>query len=140
MSKQDDAKRLLTPEKPTFLITFGEGGRLDARAMAVVEAEGLKTIWMMTGKSSDKFRQLSENQNCLLYATDLEDSQDYLELRLWGRMELLDDAETRTRVWRDDYGCYFPEGKNDPNLVVLKFTTESGVMQTQSGKEKLNLA
>jgi len=140
MSKQNEAKRLLTPDKPVFLITFGDDGRLDARAMAVVETDGLKTIWMMTGKSSDKYRQLSENQNCLLYATDLEDGQDYLELRLWGRMELLDDLETRTRFWRDDYGCYFPEGQNDPNLVVLKFSTESGVMQTQAGKEKLNPA
>lgn len=139
MSRQDEAKRLLTPEKPVFLITLGENSRMDARAMAVAGTEGLKTVWMMTGKSSDKYRQLSKNQNCLLYVTDLEDDQDYLELRLWGRMELLDDPETRARFWRDDYSCYFPEGQNDPNLVVLKFVTESGILQTQNGKEKLNL-
>ena len=138
MSKEQEAQRLLGPEKATFLVTTGEDGRPDVRAMAVVEAEGLKTIWMMTGKCSDKYRQLSKNPACLIYATELADTADYLELRLWGTMELLDDAASRARAWRDDYACYFPEGQADPNLCVLKFTADSGMLQTRAGKEKIS--
>lgn len=137
MSKRNEAERLLKEGKVIFLITDGEGGRPDARAMAAVENEGLKTIWMATGKCSDKYRQLSRNQNCMIYATDFEDDANYLELRLWGRMELLDDAESRSRAWRAEYACYFPEGQADPNLCILKFTAESGVLQTSEGKESL---
>lgn len=139
MSKQKEAERLLESGKAIFLVTTGEDGRPDARAMAPVEAEGLKTIWMMTGKCSDKFRQLSKQADCMIYATDPDDTQNYLELRLWGRMELLDDQASRARAWRDEYTCYFQEGKDDPNLCVLKFTADSGTLQSQSGKEKLAL-
>ncbi|UQZ90404.1 hypothetical protein C4J81_14790 [Deltaproteobacteria bacterium Smac51] len=138
MSKLKEVERLLGPDKPTFLITTGEDGRPDARAMAVIETEGLKTLWMMTGKQCDKFKQLSREPKCLIYATDFEDDQEYQELRLWGRMELLDDAASKERVWRDYYKCYFPGGKDDPNLCVLKFTADSGMLQTKAGKEKLS--
>lgn len=139
MNGQDEAVRLLSPEKVAYLVTTGEDDRPDVRAMAVIEAEGLKTIWMITGKGSDKYRQLSKNPNCLIYATDLEDTSSYLELRLWGRMELLDDAESIDRAWRDEYAAYFPGGKNDPNLCVLKFIANSGLLQTAMGKEKVAL-
>lgn len=138
MSKQDEAQKLLNPERTaTYLVTIDEEGRPDARAMAVVTAEGLKTIWMMTCKLSEKYRQLSKNPQCMLYATDLEDKEGYLELRLWGRMELLDDAETKNRIWLDAYLPYFPGGKDDPNLGILKFTTEEATLQTLDGKEEL---
>jgi len=137
MSKQSEATRLLAPEKAVFLVTMDESGRPDARAMAVVMHEEFKTIWMMTGKSSDKYQELSRNPNCMLYATEMEDTENYLELRLWGRVELLDDAESRAKTWREDYSCYFPGGKDDPDLCVMKFTANSGTVQTLAGKEKL---
>ncbi len=134
----EGSKRLLEPGKPVFLVTIGEDGQPNVRAMATVNVEGL-CIWMLTGKSSDKYRELLRRPESMLYATDLEDGAGYLELRLWGRMELLDDAASRAQAWRDEYRCYFPGGQDDPNLGVLKFTADSGVLQTQAGKEKLTL-
>ncbi len=135
----EQAMRLLEPGKPVFLVTAGEDGRPDARAMSAVKAESIKTIWMLTGKSSDKYRELARRPECMLYATDLEDGEGYLELRLWGRMELVDDEASRALAWRDEYLGYFPGGKDDPDLGVLKFMADSGVLQTQTGKEKLTL-
>lgn len=139
MDKNTEAERLLAPMRAIFVVTSGEDGRPDARAMSPVRHDGLKTVWMLTGKCSDKYRQLSRDPDCLLYATDLEDTSSYIELRLWGRVELLDDAASRAFAWRDDYQCYFPAGKDDPNLCVLKFTAAAGVLQTRTGKEKLAL-
>lgn len=145
MSRQDEAQRLLGFDKAVFLISINEDGQPDARAMAIGKSDGLKTIWMSTGKDCDKYRQLSKNSSCMLYATDLPDTdnkldaENYLELRLWGRIEILDDADSKALVWRDDYFEYFPSGPSDPNLCVLKFTTDHGMLQTQAGKEKLSL-
>ena len=133
----EKAKRLLEPGKPVFLVTVGVDSRPDTRAMAVVKVDSLSSIWMLTGKNSDKCRELELRPDCMLYATDLEDGPNYLELRLWGRMELLDDQASRAIAWRDDYLCYFPGGKDDQNLCVLKFSADSGVLQTPAGKEKL---
>jgi general stress protein 26 len=135
----EKAKRLLGQGKPVFLITAGEDGRPDARAMSAVQVKSLTRIWMLTGKSSDKYRELVKRPECMLYATELEHGPDYLELRLWGRMELLDDAASRALAWRDEYLDYFPGGKDDPNVCVLKFTADSGMLQSLAGKEKLTL-
>jgi len=139
MNKQQEAQRLLAQDKAIFLVTVGKDGRPDARAMAAVKTEGLKTIWMMTGKCSQKYQELLKNQECLIYATDLEDTESYLELRLWGRIELLDDADTKAHVWHADYAHYFPGGQADPNLIVLKFTADSGRIQTREALENFPL-
>lgn len=135
----EKATHLLAWEKPVFLVSIDEDGRPDARAMSVVKAESCKTTWMVTGKNCDKYRQLAARPECMLYATDIGDGAGYLELRLWGRVEILDDAASRALAWRDEYLAHFPGGQNDPNMCVLKFTADSGVFQTLAGKEKLSL-
>lgn len=139
MSTHDNARRLLEPGKTVFLTTIGDDGLPDVRAMATTRCDEIKTIWMLTGKCSDKYRELSKNPRCLVYATDLEDTESYLEIRLWGEMALLDDKASRALAWQDDYLCYFPGGKDDSNLCVLKFTAASGVVQTRAGKERFTL-
>lgn len=139
MGTKENAGRLIAPGKTVLLVTANGAGQPNARAMMPVGSEGLKTVWMITGKSSDKYRELTRNAQCLIYATDPDDAENYLELRLWGRMELLDDAESRAKTWRDEYLQYFPAGKDDPDLCVLKFTATSGELQTVSGKEKFAL-
>ncbi len=139
MGAKEDAVRLVSPGNTVYLVTVGADGQPDARAMMPVECEGLKTVWMVTGKSCDKSRQLAQNPNCLLYATDPDDTENYLELRLWGSMELLDDAASRARAWREEYLQYFPGGKDDPEVCVLKFTAASAALQTMAGKEKFTV-
>ena len=131
------AERLLGPRSTIFLAVNGDGGFPDVRAMAPTRFEGVGTLWMLTGVDSDKCAELSKDPRCMIYATDLEDTTNYLELRLWGKIELLDDPTSRTFAWLDDYTHYFPGGVDDPNLVVLKFTTDAGVLQTEDGKENL---
>lgn len=139
MGVKEDAKRLVEAGSVVFLVTIGDDGQPDARAMATTGCEGIKTVWLLTGKCSAKYRELSRNPRCLLYATDPDDTETYLELRLWGDMELLDDPASRALAWREEYLCYFPGGKDDPNLCVLKFTATSGTLQTRESKEDFSL-
>lgn len=139
MEARKNAMRLLEPGKTIFLVTAGEDGLPDARAMAPVQCDGDKTVWMLTGKCSDKYRQLSKDPRCLIYATDFDDTEEYHEIRLWGAVEILDDADSRASAWVDDYACYFPAGKDDPNLCVLKFTAASGTVQTRTAKDRFAL-
>ena len=133
------AERLLGPGSTIFLAVNGDGGFPDVRAMAPTRFEGVGTLWMLTGVDSDKCAELSKDPRCMIYATDLEDTEVYLELRLRGTVEILEDAESRAAAWQDDYLCYFPGGKDDLNLRVLKFTAKSGSVQTAEGKEHFEL-
>ncbi len=133
------AERLVAPMGTVFLATNGDGGFPDVRAVSPTRSEGIETIWMLTASCSDKYKELEKDPRCTIYATDLEDTDTYLELRLRGTIELPEDAESRASAWKDEYLCYFPGGKDDPNLRVLKFTTKSGSVQTAEGKEHFEL-
>lgn len=137
MDKMKEAQELLQSMKPIVLATTGEGGRPDARMITAVRSEGLKTVWMLTGKCCEKHRELSENPNCMIYAANQGDTEDYLEIRLWGGVEILDDPASRALTWRDEYAFFFPEGRDDPNLAVLKFTAASGILQTIDDQQTL---
>lgn len=138
MDKMKEAQGLLESGKQIFMATISEGGRPNGRTISSVISEGLTTIWMLTGKSTQKYLELSANPECMIYAAKPGDGEDYLELRLWGRVELFDDAESRASVWRDDYIVYFPGGKDDTDLAVLKFTAASGILQAGSGIQALS--
>lgn len=134
------AERLVAQMCPVYLATNGDGGFPNVRAMSPTRSDGLATLWFLTGADNDKYGELSKDSRCMVYATDPEDTDAYLELRLRGTMEILKDAESRAFAWTtDEYLHYFPGGKDDPNLRVLKFTAKSGSVQTIDSKENFEL-
>jgi general stress protein 26 len=45
---------------------------------------------------------------------------------LVGRIEILQDPESRQRLWRPGCEKYYPLGVTDPDYSVLRFTSEWG--------------
>jgi hypothetical protein len=43
---------------------------------------------------------------------------------LVGTMEVLQDQETKNRIWRDGDDRYYPGGVTDPDYCVLRFTAK----------------
>lgn len=41
-------------------------------------------------------------------------------------MEVLQDSASRKIIWRDGDERYYPQGVNDPDYSVLKFTAQKG--------------
>ena len=135
----ENAKKLLEKMGNIFLITFKEDGMPDARAVSAVKADGFKTIRMLSHASAVKTKEIERDPRCMIYATAMDDDADYAELRLWGRTEILSGREEIDAVWNDAYAAYFPRGKDDPEVRVLKFTTESGQLGTLEGPVALEL-
>ena len=133
------AERLIAPMGTVFLATNGQGGFPDVRAVSPTRVEGAGTLWFLTSECSDKCGELTKDPRCMVYATDMEATETYVELRLWGKMEIFADADSRSLAWKDEYLGYFPGGKDNPGLRVLKFTAKSGAIQTPEGKEYFEL-
>ncbi len=45
---------------------------------------------------------------------------------LRGKMEVLEDQETKNRIFRTGDRIYYSKGVTDPDYCVLKFTAQSG--------------
>lgn len=106
-----------------MLGTNGDNGFPNIKAMLKMENEGLKTVWMSTNTSSRRVGQLRRDPRACLYFIDME---KWMGVMLVGEVELLQDAASRQRLWREGFEKYYSLGVNDPDYTVLRFTARWG--------------
>lgn len=93
------------------------------KGMIKSETDGLKHIWFSTCTSSKRVAQFRENPKACVYAVDFNNWEG---LMLVGYIEILNDPESKQRLWREGCEVYYPLGVSDPNYSVLKFTAQWG--------------
>ena len=91
------------------------------RIMEIQKVEGDLKILFVAHKSSPKMEQIEKNSSVCIVSFNEETVRD---IRLFGKIEVLFDMETKKYVWNDGLEPYFPGGINDPELTVLKFIPE----------------
>lgn len=80
-------------------------------------------LWIATGKSTAKARQLAEDP-----AVDIQwqvAPPDFVHVMVSGTAELLDDTATREHVWKVmdyDLNDFWPEGPATEDFVAIKIT------------------
>ena len=119
----EQAQALAERSGIVMLGTNGDDGTPNIKAMLKMENEGLKTIWMSTNTSSRRVSELRRDPRACLYFVDMEAWEGVM---LVGEMELLQDAESRQRLWREGCERYYPLGVHDPDYTVLRFTAQWG--------------
>ncbi|MFD0717216.1 pyridoxamine 5'-phosphate oxidase family protein [Paenibacillus sp. GCM10027626] len=93
------------------------------KGMYKIEAEGLKTIWFSTNTSSSRVSQFTLNPKASVYHFDSERVEGLL---LIGQIEIMSDAKTKNRFWKNGWEVYYPLGADDPDYCMLKFTAHRG--------------
>lgn len=97
-------------------------GRLHARPMTpqnLKEFDG--TLWFFTGRDAEKTQELRENSlSQVTFASP--GKQDYVVLS--GRATVVRDATKIEELWSEPMKAWFPQGKTDPNLTLIRFTTD----------------
>ncbi len=106
-----------------MLGTNGDDGFPNIKAMLKVENEGLKEIWFSTNTSSKRVAQIIRNPKACVYFVDFEKWQG---LMLVGNIEILQDIESKKRLWHEGDEKYYPLGVSDPDYSVLRFTAQWG--------------
>ena len=106
-----------------MLGTNGDNGYPNIKAMIKMENEGLNRIWFSTNTSSKRVGQLVQNPKVCVYFVDFE---QWKGLMLVGDVEVLQDMESRQRLWREGFEKYYPLGVTDPDYTVLRFTARWG--------------
>ena len=126
MDKEDAIQKALTLADAAEIVmlgTNGDDGYPQIKAMLKMENEGLKTIWFSTNTSSKRIPQLERNSKASVYFVDFDDRKG---LMLVGDIEILQDKVSRERLWREGYEMYYPQGVDDPDYSVLRFTAQWG--------------
>lgn len=107
----------------------GESG-LHARPMAVAELKRDSEAYFATDRRSPKIAEISRDPNVLI---TFQNASEYASLS--GRAFVVTDRAVIGRLWSNAWRLWFPEGKNDPNLVLVKVEPTKGEYWDNSGFE-----
>ena len=110
--------------KIVYLSYIDSRGFPTTRAMlAPREREGVRVFWFSTNTSSQKVAAFRRNPKGSIYFVD---RLFFRGASLSGTVEVLEDPESKERLWRRGDTMYYPRGVTDPDYCVLKFTAERG--------------
>ena len=105
----------------TAMLTTIDGGVLRSRPMATQEIDEDATLWFLTGATTHKDDEIKKDSRVnVSYAAP--DDNTYVSVS--GTGEIMRDQTKIDELWSPFHKAWFPEGKEDPNIRVLKVNVE----------------
>lgn len=107
----------------TYVSSVDENGYPNTKAMLSLKHEGIGTHYFSTNFSSKRIRQFTNNPNACIYFSN---NENFMGLMLVGSIEICRDRKHREMLWFDGCEMYYPNGIDDEDYCVLKFTADWG--------------
>jgi len=108
--------------RTAMMTTVDDQGNLVSRPMAALQMDEDGTIWFFTKRTSPKVDQIDNNQHRVnLSFSDVSDA-NYVSIS--GTADELDDRAKIDELWNPQAKAWFPKGKDDPELILLKVHTQ----------------
>lgn len=125
-TKSHDLSKLLEKIKDAryaMLTTADEAGHLHARPMYTQEPAADGTLWFFTDKDSAKVHEVRlDSQVCVAYA----DPGSSLYVSVTGTAKVVTDRAKIHELWSESLKAWFPGGKDDPHIALLRVDIERG--------------
>lgn len=103
-----------------MLTTIDENGDFRSRPMSSngdIDPDG--DLWFFTNVSSHKVSEIEKSPNVNCSFADPK-SQRYISIS--GVAELVLDRQKIEELWRPEFKMWFPKGKDDPEIALLKIS------------------
>lgn len=105
--------------KFAMMTTEEADGTLHSRPMATMQMDASGNLWFFTALSSPKIEEAEQHRQVNLSYARI-DKQDYLSVS--GTVQIVHDKDKMRALWTPWIKPWFPNGLDDPNLVLLKVT------------------
>ena len=107
-----------------MLTTIDEAGDPHSRPMSSngdIDHDG--DLWFFTNASSHKVTEVAQSPKVNVSFAD-PDNQRYVSIT--GVAQLIRDRQKIDELWRPEFKLWFPKGKDDPDVALLKVNLEKG--------------
>lgn len=130
MATSPDSKlrELLEEFGLAMLVTRTAEGQLRGRPMALAEVEPDGTLWFATDRHAAKVDELAHDNHV---AVTMQSRTKFVSLS--GTAATVEDREKIARLWKTEWKVWFPGGKDDPNIVLLRVSGRTGEYWDNSG-------
>jgi len=103
------------------MLTTNDGGVLRSRPMSTQDFEFNGDLWFFTDQETHKTEEIErDNRVNVSYAA----STKATFVSVSGTASLVKDQQKINELWRPSHKVWFPKGKDDPNLLLLKVEVE----------------
>ncbi|TBN57177.1 general stress protein [Glaciihabitans arcticus] len=123
MSESEDIdiiRTIISGSHIAVLTTVSEGGELHSRPLGVLDGEFEGSVWFFTQDPSGKTADVSTDPQVNVSYTD---GKSYLSIAGTAAVE---HNDTRIdQLWSPAVGAWFPDGKDDPTLALLRVDATS---------------
>ena len=111
-----------------MLVTKSDDGSLDARPMAVAQATDEGELWFVTDRNSGKIADLMHDNDV---AVTMQSGRKFVTIS--GECRVVEDQAKINELWNEAWKVWFPGGKADPSIVLLKIEPQRGEYWDNSG-------
>lgn len=105
---------------------------IEVRPMSTQDVDNDGNFWFLSGHSSNKNFELNIDPHVQLFYSNTGDAEF---LTVYGNAEEIRDKERINDLWSPIAKAWFKDGKNDPDLTVIKVTPDTAYYwDTKSSK------
>jgi len=107
---------MIKPLKYGMLTTIDQG-RLRSRPMALTQSQFSGSIYFFTKDDTHKVEEINKEHHV---GISFSSPGDHTYVSLSGDANLTNDRSLIEKFWSPALNAYFPEGKEDPHLALMK--------------------
>lgn len=127
-SPENKLRELLEEFGLAMLVTRTGSGELRGRPMALAEVEPDGTLWFATDRHAAKVDELAHDNHVVV---TMQSRTKFVSLS--GTAGTVEDREKVSQLWKAEWKVWFPGGKDDPNIVLLRVAGQTGEYWDNSG-------
>lgn len=103
------------------MLTTIASGKLRSRPMSTQEMDENGNLWFFTSDETHKVDEIEADDRVLVAYSEPDDNT---YVSVFGHAEIVRDQAKIDELWNPIHKAWFPEGKDDPHLCLLKITIE----------------
>lgn len=98
-------------------------GMVRARPMTPILRTGQNAVWFFADAQDHKDDEIAAApEGCLAFA----DARSHCYVSISGRFSVVREQAMIDALWSDEVAAFFPQGKDDPGVILLRFDPEMG--------------
>lgn len=115
----EELRELVMDLDIAMFTTRDGGGQLHSRPMDTQQVDEEGHLWFLTSRKADVVGEVHANPAiCLTYASQAKN----IYLCVTGEAQEIHDQAKISELWSPMQGVYFPGGRDDPDLTLLRVT------------------
>ena len=128
VSATEKFRELFEDFDTAMLVTRAPDGQLRARPMAIADCDPDGTFWFLTQSDSGKIDEIAADPHVNVV---MQSKLKFVSVS--GTSTPVDDRAKIDELWNEAWKTWFPGGKDDPTLILLKVHGTKGEYWDNSG-------